>query len=82
MKTILQNKKLLFACVVLLPILFCLLFADVIAPHDPVKNNLMCASAVLLRSIRWERTPMAAVSCRGCCWERAIPLGWRYWSWE
>lgn len=40
MKTIFQDKKLLVACAILLLVAFCFVFADVAAPHDPVKNNL------------------------------------------
>ncbi|HWR56367.1 MAG TPA: ABC transporter permease subunit [Negativicutes bacterium] len=40
MKTIIRNKKLLVACMILLPVVFCFLFANAVAPHDPVKNNL------------------------------------------
>ncbi|MEA4848911.1 MAG: ABC transporter permease subunit [Clostridiaceae bacterium] len=40
MKTVLQNKKLLVACMILLLVTFCFVFAEVLAPHDPLKNNL------------------------------------------
>lgn len=40
MKAIVRDKKLLAACVILLLVAFCFVFADVVAPHDPVKNNL------------------------------------------
>lgn len=40
MRTILENRRLSFACVSLLLVTFCFLFADAVAPHDPVKNNL------------------------------------------
>ncbi|HWQ75027.1 MAG TPA: ABC transporter permease subunit [Syntrophomonas sp.] len=40
MRTIVQNKKLLVACVLLLLAAFCIVFAEVLAPHDPLKNNL------------------------------------------